>query len=178
VRFASGTLARNPLAPVSERVLARQQGICVFASWSITLSRSSTNAVRIADTSTHQSLTISSDLSRSNVPFRLAGQICKELPVRVRAARSSSHLLDSDSVDGCASYEVLHALGRPPQCNAQPLGVVRRSFRCRLGSGFAETSIMGGSASTHAARRKTVQGQPSVRSAPAVRESCPNRSTD
>jgi hypothetical protein len=25
VRFASGTLARNPLAPVSERVLARQQ---------------------------------------------------------------------------------------------------------------------------------------------------------
>ena len=92
VRFAAGTLARNPLALISERVLARQQVLCVFASWSITLSRSSTNAVRIADTSTHQNLAISSDLSRSNVPVRWASQIGKELPVPAPIVRPTGEL--------------------------------------------------------------------------------------
>jgi hypothetical protein len=86
---------------------------------------------------TRPSLAISSDLFRSNVPLRLASEICKELPIRVRAARGSPHLLDPNGGDGCVIDEVLHVVGRPSPSNAQPVGVVRRGFRCRLDSGFA-----------------------------------------
>ena len=44
--------------------------------------------------------------------------------------------------------------------------------RCRLDSGFAGTSVVGGGASTDAARWKTFQSQRSVRSAPPLRDSC------
>ena len=46
------------------------------------------NAIRISHTPTRPSLAISSDLFRSNVPLRLASEICKELPSRVRASEA------------------------------------------------------------------------------------------
>jgi hypothetical protein len=93
VRFAAGTVARNPLAPIYERVLARQPGVMRIRKLvHNSKKRSSTNAVRIADTSTHQNLAISSDLSRSNVPVRWASQIGKELPVPAPIVRPTGEL--------------------------------------------------------------------------------------